>query len=45
MHGNVAPGANAALLFVAGGDPAALSRLASHLDHHTLYLVQPQLLG
>ncbi|WP_143032398.1 hypothetical protein [Nitrosomonas sp. Nm33] len=28
----VAPGTNAALLFVAGNDPAASSRLASHLN-------------
>ncbi|WP_143032439.1 hypothetical protein [Nitrosomonas sp. Nm33] len=41
----VAPDANAALLFVAGGDPAASSRLASHLDHHTLHLVQLRFLG
>ncbi|SDY03680.1 hypothetical protein [Nitrosomonas sp. Nm33] len=40
-----APGANAALLFVAGGGPAASSRLASHLDHHTLHPVQLRFLG
>lgn len=41
----VAPGANTALLFVAGGGPAASSRLASHLDQHTLYPVQLRFLG
>ncbi|MDV6345170.1 hypothetical protein [Nitrosomonas sp. Is37] len=41
----VTPGANAALLFVAGGGPAASSRLVSHLDHHTLHLVQLRFLG
>ncbi|MDV6343431.1 hypothetical protein [Nitrosomonas sp. Is37] len=41
----IAPGANAALLFVAGGDPAASSRLASHLDHRTLHSVQRRFLG
>ncbi|MDV6344331.1 hypothetical protein [Nitrosomonas sp. Is37] len=41
----VAPGANAALLFVAGGGPAALSRLASHLDYHMFHSVQPRFLG
>ncbi len=42
---HVAPGANAALLFVAGGCPAASSRLASHLDQHTLHPVQLRFLG
>lgn len=41
----VAPGANATLLFVAGGGPAASSRLTSHLDHHTLHPVQLRFLG
>ncbi|MDV6345573.1 hypothetical protein [Nitrosomonas sp. Is37] len=41
----VAPCANAALFFVAGNDPAASSRLASHLDHHTLHSVQLRFLG
>ncbi len=41
----VAPGANAALLFVAGNGPAALSRLASHLDHAMLHPVQLRFLG
>ncbi|WP_143032437.1 hypothetical protein [Nitrosomonas sp. Nm33] len=33
----VAPGTNAALLFVAGDDPAVSSRLASYLNHYTLH--------
>ncbi|MDV6343206.1 hypothetical protein [Nitrosomonas sp. Is37] len=33
----VAPGANAALLLVAEDTPVASSRLASHLNHHTLH--------
>ena len=41
----VAPGANAALLFVAGSGPAASSRLASHLGQRTLHPVQLRLLG
>ncbi|WP_317536413.1 hypothetical protein [Nitrosomonas sp. Is37] len=41
----VAPGANAALLFVTGNSPAASSRLASHLDHHTFHPVQLRFLG
>ena len=40
-----APGANAALLFVAGNGPAASSRLASYLDHPTLRPVQLRFLG
>ncbi|HKX52821.1 MAG TPA: hypothetical protein VJM47_03375 [Nitrosospira sp.] len=42
---HVAPDANAALLFVAGDGPAASSRLASRLDHHTLHPVQLRFLG
>ncbi|WP_143032549.1 hypothetical protein [Nitrosomonas sp. Nm33] len=42
---SVAPGANAALLFAAENGPAASSRLASHLDHYTLHLVQLRFLG
>ncbi|WP_143032393.1 hypothetical protein [Nitrosomonas sp. Nm33] len=41
----IAPGANTALLFVAGSDPAASSRLASHLDHRTLRPIQRRFLG
>ncbi|MDV6344038.1 hypothetical protein [Nitrosomonas sp. Is37] len=41
----VAPGTNAALLFVAGDGPATSSRLASRLDHHTLHPVQLRFLG
>ncbi|SDY27715.1 hypothetical protein [Nitrosomonas sp. Nm33] len=41
----VSPGTNTALLFVVGGDPAISSRLASHLDHHTLHPVQLRFLG
>ncbi len=36
----IAPGANAVLLFVARGCPAASLRLASHLGHHTLHPIQ-----
>ncbi len=42
----VSPDANAALLVVAGDDPASSSRLASHhLDHHALHPVQLRYLG
>ena len=41
----VAPGANVALLFVAGGGLAASSRLALRLDHHTIHPVQLRFLG
>jgi hypothetical protein len=40
-----APGANTALLFVAGNGSATLSRFASSLDHPTLHPAQLQCLG